>query len=130
MSFSVVQPPKDEAAFAKVGQELVLAAKNLGLNLDTEGFLFSWTSGTRVVVQRDSADAIVSFALVTIGKRWVHSDFTASVLEIRGNREPTLNFIKTISNALGATSLFIEEETLLEETPELRRYVVQEIKLQ
>lgn len=130
MSFSVIQPPKDEEAFAKVGKELYEAADKLGLQLDAEGFLFSWTSGTRVIVQRDQADAIVSFALVTVGKRWVFRDFTASVLAIRGNREPTIEFIKTVCNAMGATSIFIEEEAPLEEGPTLRRYVVQEILLQ
>lgn len=130
MSFSVIQPPKDEEEFAKVGKELYAAATALGLNLDAEGFLFSWTSGTRVVVERDDSDAIVSFALVTIGQRWIAKDFTASVLALKGNRETTLAFIQTISNALGATSLFIEEEHPLEETPSYRRFAIREIILQ
>lgn len=130
MSFSVIQPPKDETAFSEVGQEIFKAAARLGLTLDAEGFLFSWTAGTRVIVQRDADNGIVSLALVTVGKRWIFKDFTASVLAIRGNREPTIEFIKTVCNAMGATSIFIEEEDPLEETPELRRYVVQEIILQ
>lgn len=128
--FTVVQPPKDEGEFARVGKELFDAAGKLGLELDAEGFLFSWTAGTRVVVQRDEANTVVSLALVTIGKRWLHKDFTATVLAIRGDREQTMAFIKIVCNAMGATSLFVEEEVALEETPTLRRYVVQEIILQ
>lgn len=130
MTFSVVQPPKDENQFAEVGKELYEAGKALGINLDAEGFLYAWAQGTRVIVRRDATNTIVGFALVTVGQRWLHSDFTASVLAIRGEREPMVEFIKTICNALGATSIFIEDEGLVEDTPTHRRYTVQEIILQ
>lgn len=130
MSFSVIQPPKDETAFTDTGKEIHAAAKKFGLNLDVEGFLFAWTSGTRVAVERNAEGEIISLAMVAVGKRWVTSDFTASVLELQGNREGMLEFLKVICNALGATSLFVEEEGTLSDTPGLRRYVVQEIKLQ
>lgn len=108
MSFHVVQPPKDEAAFAAAGKEIIEASRRLGMRLDTEGFLFSWTAGTRVVVERDSSGQIVSMALVTMGKRWTHDDTTATVLHLEGNREPMLEFVKQISAALGATELFVQ----------------------
>ena len=83
-----------------------------------------------MVVQRAADNTIISLALVTIGKRWLHKDFTATVLALRGNRTPTMDFIKIIANAMGATSIFVEEAEALEETPVLRRYIVQEIILQ
>lgn len=130
MSFHVVQPPKDEEQFAEVGKELYYAGVKLGLTLDVEGFLNAWASGTRVIVERDDSDEIVSMAFVACGRRWVRSDFTASLLDIRGNVDATLEFVKTVCNALGATHLFYEEPEVLEEGDGFRRYVVREHQLQ
>ena len=108
MSFNVVQPPKDETEFAELGKQLVEAGRALGMQLEAEGFLFSWIGGTRVLVEKTEAGEIVSMALVTIGKRWTHNDTTATVLRMEGNREPMLEFVKQIASALGATELFVQ----------------------
>lgn len=108
MSFNVVQPPKDETEFAELGKQLVEAGRALGMQLEAEGFLFSWIGGTRVLVEKTEAGEIVSMALVTIGKRWTHNDTTATVLLMEGNREQMLEFVKQIASALGATELFVQ----------------------
>lgn len=108
MSFVVVQPPKDETEFAELGKRLVEAGRALGMQLEAEGFLFSWIGGTRVLVEKTEAGEIVSMALVTIGKRWTHNDTTATVLLMEGNREQMLEFVKQIASALGATELFVQ----------------------
>lgn len=130
MTFSVVQPPKEEQKFAETGKELYDAATRLGMNLDVEGFLYAWANSTRVVVQRDKEGVIISMAMVSIGRRWVHADYTASLLAVKGNREETIEFVKTISNALGATHLFIEDPNPVGETDEYVLYSVKGIKLQ
>lgn len=108
MSFTVVQPPKDENEFAELGKQLVEAGRALGMQLEAEGFLFAWIGGTRVLIEKTEAGEIVSMALVTIGKRWTHNDTTATVLLMEGNREPMLEFVKQIASALGATELFVQ----------------------
>lgn len=108
MSFNVVPPPKDETEFAETGKQLVEAGRALGMQLEAEGFLFSWIGGTRVLIERAESGEIVSMALVTIGKRWTHNDTTATVLLMEGNREPMLEFVKQIAAALGATELFVQ----------------------
>lgn len=131
MGFAVIQPPADEQQLSEAGKEIVVAAAGFGLVLDTEGFLMSWISGTRVMVERDDDDGtITSLALVAVGKRWMHRDFTASALALHGNREAMLEFVKTICNALGATALYVEEPEPLDEQPGVTRYVVQKIQLQ
>lgn len=107
MPYSVLQPPKDEAAFAALGKEIYEAGKAFGLNLDPEGFLFSWANGTRVLVERDAEGKIVGLVLMALGKRWIQSDFTATVLYYNGS-EGLLEFTLQIAHALGATSLYRE----------------------
>ena len=109
MSFHVVQPPADEAAYNKVGVELFQASRDLGLTLDAQGFLFAWTSGTRVVVERDSEGKIIGMLLMAVGQRWIAKDFTASVMAVEGNREALLEYSRNIAAALGATSLYVED---------------------
>lgn len=107
MPLMVVQPPKDEAKFAEVGQELYAAVKQAGMAMEPQGFLLSWVGGTRVVVERDDAGAIVGIALVTIGQRWVQNDFTATVLFFAGS-EALFDFVIQVASALGARSLYRE----------------------
>lgn len=130
MPFFVIQPPANEQEYANVGKEIYEASIRLGMTLDPEGFLFAWTAGTRVIVERDDSDVIVSLALVTIGRRWVRRDNTATVLELRGNRETLFEYVKQIAAALGASSLFIEEPEVDTSTPRQKRYTVTEHILQ
>ena len=130
MSFHVVQPPADESTFNKIGVELFDASMRLGFNLDAQGFLFAWTAGTRVLVERDAEGIIIGMALVAVGKRWIAQDFTASVMGVIGNREALLDFARNIAAALGATSLYVEEEEAeVLQNGDVRRTVL-EIKLQ
>lgn len=106
MPFHVIQPPADESKLATAGQEIFLAAQKLGLNLDVEGFLHAWLTGLRVLVERKDGE-IVGLCLMALGKRWTSQDFTASVLELRGDdHDGLLEFAKQIAAAMGADSLF------------------------
>lgn len=109
MGFSVVQPPDDDTKLAEVGKELIAAGGRLGMTLETEGFLFAWLSGCRVFVERQGTE-IVSMALVSVGQKWTDGNHTASVLEIRGNREGLLDFIKPVVTAIGVKELFVQDE--------------------
>jgi hypothetical protein len=110
MPFNVIQPPAEEQKLAEVGRELFEAAKKLGIKLDLQGFIFAWANGTRVLVERSPAGEIVSLALMTVGHRWTHDDFTATLLHFEGNTAGLLEFAKTIANALGAKTLFYEKD--------------------
>ena len=130
MSFHVVQPPADEAAYNKVGVELFQASRDLGLTLDAQGFLFAWTSGTRVIVERDTEGNVIGMVLMAVGQRWVANDHTASIMAVEGNRDALLEYARNIAAALGATSLFIEDvETQTLPNGDIRRTVI-EHKLQ
>jgi hypothetical protein len=127
MPFQVVQPPNEEPRLAEVGKEIVAAARGLGANLEVESFLISWLGGTRVAVERDAAGVIIGLALVAIGKRWVQSDFGASLLFFNGT--PALfEFVKQICSALGSSSIFVETAKL-SETPEKSTFEITQFHL-
>ena len=60
MPFRVIQPPSDQSQFTEEGKRLYAAAKALGIELDAEGFLYSWVEGVRVVVE-ETGDEIKGF---------------------------------------------------------------------
>lgn len=130
MTFHVVQPPADEAAFNAVGVEMFEASRKLGFEFDAQGFLYSWTAGTRVIVERDAEGQIIGMVLLAVGKRWIANDFTASVMAVKGDRDALLAYTRNIAAALGATSLFIENEEPEILTAGQRRWTVIEHKLQ
>jgi hypothetical protein len=128
--YQVLQPVTDENSFAERGKEIVAAALELGMSIDTQGFLLAWVNGTRVLVERDAAGKIIALAFVAVGRRWIKDDFTATILELRGHDQPAmLEFIKQIAAALGATSLFFQPEDPVEEDGR-RVHRVYEMKLQ
>lgn len=110
MPFFIMQPPKDEQKFADQSKEILNSAKALGITLDPEGFLMAWASGIRVAIERDDEGVIISMALVAMGKRWHMDDVAATVLEIKGNREQMIEYVTQMASAVGAQSLFVEEE--------------------
>lgn len=111
MPFRVIQPPSDQTQFTAEGKRLYEAAKALGIELDAEGFLYSWVEGVRVVVEEVDGE-IKGFIMLAAGKRWTHSDSTATILvmETTGDEEGLLEFVKQIASALGATELFKQEK--------------------
>lgn len=125
----VINPPKDEQKFAEVGQWLIDGATNLGIELDVEGFLYSWVDGTRVLVE-ETGDKITSMALMRVGTRWVDNTQKATILRRAGDEERILEFAETIAKATGATGMFYEENEPLEKTEEYTRFVVREINLE
>lgn len=128
--FKVMQPPADEVALAETGKEIIAAAIELGMNPDTQGFLLAWINGTRVAVEKDSTGKIIGLALIALGKRWVQNDFTATLLDMRGeNRDGMLEFVKQICAVLGVTSLFHQPDGAVEENGQLVHRVL-EFKLQ
>jgi hypothetical protein len=129
MTFHVVQPPKDEAAFVPLGKELLEASRAFGLTLDAEQFLYQWASGTRVLVERNAERRIVSMAIVAMGKRWTHSDTTATVLHLEGNKEELLEFVKQIATGFGATELFVQSPLPVQKQG-YREYTVRGYELQ
>lgn len=125
----VINPPKDENKFAETGKWLVDSAHELGMDIDTEGFLYSWVAGTRVLVEKDG-DKVVGMALMAVGFRWVDSSYKATLLRIAGNEERLMEFARTIAKATGATGLLYEEDDPLEATDEYTRYVIREENLE
>ena len=111
MPFRVIQPPSDQTQFTAEGKRWYEAAKALGIELDAEGFLYSWVEGVRVVVEEVDSE-IKGFIMLAAGKRWTHSDSTATILvmETIGDEEGLLEFVKQIASALGATELFKQEK--------------------
>ena len=129
MSYHVLQPPKDESLFTELGKEIYLAAKGFGLELDIEGFLLAWVNGTRVVVERSGKEnTITGLILVTVGKRWVHNDFTATVLFHHGD-QALLEFTKQICSALGATALYVDTGEI-EASESFTKYEITKFHLQ
>ena len=116
MPFRVIQPPSDKEQFAETGKRIYTAAKELGIPLDPEGFLFSWVNGTRVLVE-EQGDEIVGVALLAVGRRWTRSDTTASVLEVetKGDYNGMLEFIKQICTAFGCTEVFVQNRAAVRE---------------
>jgi hypothetical protein len=126
MTFSVIAPPGDEQKLKEIGVEVVRAALRLGFNMDAEGFLTAWVGeGVRVLVDRDEEKEIAGILLLVCGKRWLHSDYTASILGMKGRDEAGLiDFAKNIASAIGASILF-REFGLAETTPEgVQKHVV------
>ena len=116
MPFRVIQPPSDPEQFTEEGKRLYTAGKALGVPLEPEGFLHSWVSGTRVVVEEVDGE-VVGFVLLAVGQRWTHSDATASalVLETKGDYDGLVEFLKQICAALGAAELFIQNRAVRRE---------------
>jgi len=128
--FKVIQPPADEVALAETGKKIIAAAIELGLKPDTQGFLMAWINGTRIAVEEDSAGKIIGLALIALGKRWVQNDFTATILDLRGeNQKGMLEFVHQICAVLGVTSLFYQPDGAVEENGQLVHRVL-EFKLQ
>lgn len=130
MPFNVIQPPADEKKLAEVGRELFEAAAKLGIKLDLQGFIFAWANGTRVLIERSASGEILSLALMTVGHRWTHDDFTATLLHFEGNTAGLLEFAKTIANALGAKSLFYEKDKPSPGTDDMLLHTIVELRLQ
>mgnify|MGYP007097114283 CR=1 FL=1 len=129
MGYEVVTPPGTDEALAATGTEVIEATKELGLNIDIQGFLHSWITGTRVVVHRNGEGKIDTLAIMAVGKRWIHSDVTASMLELRGvETEGMMNFCRTLAKFAGAGSMFVEQPTV-EKLDDRRIYTVHEIFL-
>lgn len=129
MTFSVVQPPKDEAKFAEVGKELFEASSRLGMTIEVEGFLHAWVAGTRVVVDRDDSGQITTLAMIAVGKRWVDNEHKATVLLWSGDREKLIAFVRQIGGMMGLSSVLIEEPGSEEVAPGELQYRVTEYLL-
>jgi len=107
MSFHVIAPPADQEKFAEQAKALLIDAARLGMNLDPLGFLQAWGTSTRVIVERQDG-VVVSMALVVSGMQWSRNLETATVLDIRGNVEALLEFVKSMVIAMGSKRLMIE----------------------
>lgn len=112
MSFHVIAPPSDEAKFAEVAKQILEDAVRLGMVLEANGFLNAWSTNTRVVVEKQEG-VVVSMAMVASGMQWNQGRATATVLEIRGNIEATLEFVKLMATAMGAGVLITEKRDFL-----------------
>lgn len=55
MSFEILNPPKGDLDLIEKTREVLTAAKDLGLDLDPEGFVYSWIGGTKLVVEYDGS---------------------------------------------------------------------------
>jgi hypothetical protein len=105
----IVQPPQAEAEIPVVGKWLYEGIKALGISLDLEGFLIAWTGGsTKMVVETDADNKIISAALLTIGKKWTDSRESAMILAMQGNREKLIEYCTNIATAFNMGYLAYE----------------------
>lgn len=130
MPFFVIQPSTNEQVMAERATEIGEAAARLGMNFDFEGFVRAWVAGTRVVVERNEEGEIISLAFLVAAPRWLENDFPASVLDIKGNREGMLEFIKQIAPAIGCDKLFVGEPEPQIKSPGVRVHTITEISLE
>jgi len=107
MSFHVIAPPADQEKFAELAKALLMDAARLGMNLDPLGFLQAWAGSTRVIVEKQDG-VVVSMAFVVSGMQWSRNLETATILDIRGNVEALLDFIKSMVIAMGSKKLLLE----------------------
>lgn len=126
---TIEAPPKDQEKFNALGMELIMSGKELGINLDPEGFMLAWMGGVRVLIERNDEGKIISMLLLAAGERWTHSDVKATILANEGNQDKMFEFAKTIAIAAGAETLIYEELIPLEKTEEYTRTVVRETRL-
>lgn len=125
----MIPPPGDEKRLWEVGKPIIEAAIRLGLKIDPEGFMYSWMSGTRLLVEKEDGE-IVGMAMMTAGKRWVDAEHQASVLLVtEAGRDKLLEFASTIAKAMGAVGMYFEEREVLEETPTYTRFAIRHVKL-
>lgn len=111
---------------AEVGKPIWTAAQKLGMSLDVPGFLYSWLSGTRVLVEKDDKDNIVTLAFMTVGRKWTVDDSSATILELQGKSpEDMLEFAKQIAAALGARVLYHEDHINVREDEVLEHIVLE-----
>lgn len=110
MRIEVLAPVGDDNKIAEIGAEIIKAGKALGLELDYQGFLMAWVgTGVRVFVARDDSNMIVGILLLAIGERWLHKDYSASVLAVYGQYEDELlDYGKNVAKAIGATKMYYE----------------------
>lgn len=126
MTFEVMIPPEDTQELTDATVEVIQAAIDLDQEVEPEGFIYSWVSGSRLVVRRDAERKIIGIAMFTMGKRWTHSDMKAHVLLLLGDKEAMLDYIVNMAKALGVSGVFYEEG-VIQETDMARDYLMREI---
>jgi hypothetical protein len=105
----VVQPPQKEEDLPTVGKWLYEGIRALGIELDIEGFLLVWTGGTtKMIVETDVDNKIVSAALLTIGKKWTDSRQSASILAMQGDRKKLIEYCTNLATAFNVEYLAYE----------------------
>lgn len=126
MTFEVLTPPDDAENLTQSSVEVIKAAIDLGLDVEPEGFIYSWIAGSRLVVKRDAERNITGIAMFSMGKRWTHSDMKAHVLILLGEKQELLDYIVNMAKAIGVTGVFYQD-SLINETETHREYLVREI---
>jgi hypothetical protein len=107
----VIQPPVDEAKIPEIGRWLYEGLKALGIELDLEGFVIAWTGGsTKMIVETNAENKIVSAALLTIGKKWIDSRESAMILSLKGDRAKLIEYCTNLATAFNMGYLAYEAE--------------------
>jgi hypothetical protein len=107
----VVQPPQKEDDIPVVGKWLYEGLLALDITLDIQGFLMAWTSGgTKMIVETDTDNKIISAALMTVGRKWTDSRESATVLIIRGDRSKMIDYCTNLATAFNMGYLAYEAE--------------------
>jgi hypothetical protein len=105
----VVQPPQKEEDLPAVGKWLYEGIKALGIELDLEGFLLVWTGGTtKMVVDTDADNKIISAALLALGKKWTDSRQSATILALAGDRAKLIDYCVNLATAFNVEYLAYE----------------------
>lgn len=126
MKFEVLTPPDDADKLTNATVEVITAAIDLGLDVEPEGFILSWASGSRLVVHRNAENKIDGIAMFTMGRRWTHSDMKAHILILLGEKQILIDYVVNMAKALGVTGVFYEDSQI-HETDEYRDFLVREI---
>ena len=107
----VVQPPHKEDEIPVVGKWLYEGLRAIGIELDIQGFLVAWTAGsTKMIVETDAGNKIISGALMTVGKKWTDSRESATILVLMGNRAKMLEYCTNLAVAFNMGYLAYEAE--------------------
>jgi hypothetical protein len=105
----VVQPPQKDDEIPVVGKWLYEGIKALGIELDLEGFLLVWTGGTtKMIVEVDADNKIISAALLALGKKWTDSRQSASILALAGDRKKLIEYCTNLAVAFNVEYLAYE----------------------
>ena len=122
---SLFMPPKSDEAVKQGVVKLLEAARDVGLNLEPQGFAMAWLSDHTRVVLASTDGKVTGLGILVFGRRYYDEEISATVLVAAGEaRAEVLKFMLDSAKVLGAVEFFYEEapgDTIGGEATPLRR---------